>query len=286
MSAAGARSAPGGCRPSWSATSWTPVGQHQLDGLQPGQPLPQPGDRGHRLGHAGQAQTRGHAVLEARDQAQPRRGDHRQGPLAAGQQAGEVVAGVVLGQPGQVGHHAPVAQHRLDAGHLGPHRAVAHHMDPAGVRGDHPADRARVPRRQVDAEGQPGRVGVGLQPGQRDAGPGGHLRGGAVDVAELVEPAQAEHQLTVERDPATDQAGVAPLGDDGDAGPRAGPHDGRDLLGRPRPDHRRRPAPEAARPVDGVPRGHFGVGQDLRRPDHVLQLRDEVGGQGGRGHGP
>ena len=41
-----------------------------------------------------------------------------------------------------------------------------------------------------------------------------HLRGRQVHIAEAVEPAEAEHQLTVQGDSAADQAGVAALGDD------------------------------------------------------------------------
>jgi hypothetical protein len=162
-----------------------------------------------------------------------------------------------------VRHDAPVAEHRLDARHLGAHRAVANDMDPPGVGGDHAADRARVAGRQVHAEGQPGRSGVGLQPGQRDAGSGGDLCSGGVDLTELIETAEAQHHLPVQWHAAADEARVATLRHDRDAGPPAGPHDGRHLLRGTGSDHSRGRAPEPAGPVDGVARGQLGVEQDV-----------------------
>jgi len=52
-------------------------------------------------------------------------GDDSQRALRAGEQLGQVVPGVVLGQAGEAAHHRTVGEYRLHAGHLGPHAAVA-----------------------------------------------------------------------------------------------------------------------------------------------------------------
>ena len=106
------------------------------------------------------------AVGRSGHEAQARRRHDAERALAADQQPGEVVAGVVLHQPVEVAHHGAVAQHRLDAEHLGAHGAVAQHADAAGVGGHHAADRRAVPRGEVDAERPAGGVGVGVQRGE------------------------------------------------------------------------------------------------------------------------
>ena len=93
-----------------------------------------------RLGHRG-------------DQPEPHRGHDGERALAPGQEAGQVVAGVVLHQAVEVAHDAAVGQHGLDAQHLGRMRAPPHDVEPAGVGGHHPADGGRVAGAEVDAEG-------------------------------------------------------------------------------------------------------------------------------------
>ena len=118
-------------------------------------------------------------------------GDDAQGALAADQQAGEVVAGGVLGQAGEAPHDAAVGQHGLEPGHPGPHRAVAHHVDAAGVGGDHPADRGAAPGGQVDAHLEAGGPHRGLGRLQRHARAHQHLAGLAVDRAHAGQPARS-----------------------------------------------------------------------------------------------
>ena len=102
-----------------------------------------------------------------------------------------------------------------------------------------------------------------LQDGERHAGASGDLGGQAVDFADAVEPAEAQHDLTVERDRAADQSGVAALGHDGDVLIVAKLHDGCDFFGRPGSHHRGSLATEPAGPIDRITIGDFGVGEDV-----------------------
>ena len=79
-------------------------------------------------------------------------GDDCQRALRTGQKAGEVVARVVLAQPGNAPHHCPVSQDRLEPQHLIAHRSVAQHVHAARVGAYHPADRCRIARSHVDAD--------------------------------------------------------------------------------------------------------------------------------------
>jgi len=102
--------------------------------------------------------------------------------------------------------------------------------------------------------------------------PGGHLAGGDVDALEVVEPGGEQHHLTVTRDRAAHQPGIAALRHDRDPGPGAGAHDRGNLLGGPGPHHQPRPPAEPARPVDLVRGPQRRVGQHVRRPDDAGQL--------------
>jgi hypothetical protein len=95
---------------------------------------------------------------QRRDEPQARGGDHRQRPLAAGEQAGKVVPGVVLHYPGQPPDDRAVGKDRLEADELPAHRPVAHDAHATRVGGHHTADRCRVPGSEVDAELPPRRT--------------------------------------------------------------------------------------------------------------------------------
>ena len=221
-----------------------------------------------------------------RPQPQPRGSDHRERSLAPGQQLTKVIAGVVRGQARQPGQNASVGQYCLDAKQLGPGGPVPDRMDPAGVRGDHAADGGRVPGRQVDAVLQAGRRGVRAQFREGDPRAGGDLGGEGVHRVEPAQPAGGkEHRgrlagRTGHR--ATDQPGVAALGDDGHAAVRAAPQHARHLRRRGGPGHAAGGPGVTAGPVPDVP------GHQVRVGEYVLSAddRSEVGLQAGHGYQP
>ena len=148
---------------------------------------------------------------------EPHRGDNRERALAADEQRGQVVAGVVLDEPRQPPQHAPVGQHRLEAGDPGAHRAVAQHLRAAGVRRDHPADRRRVAGGEVDAEREPGPAQRGRQRRRRHAGADRDLRRDGVHRPDLAEPRERQHHLAAARHLPADEPGVPALRHDGGA---------------------------------------------------------------------
>ena len=127
------------------------VGEAGLGGLEPGQPPPQQADRGDGVVERIEPQGEGDPLDRPGHQRQQHTGDDAERALAADQEAGEVVAGGVLGQAGEAPHHAAVGQHRLEPATPGPHGPVAHDVDAARVRGDHPADGGAAPGGEVDA---------------------------------------------------------------------------------------------------------------------------------------
>ena len=102
-------------------------------------------------------------LAELRHQPEPRSRNNGQRPFASGQQAGQVVAGVVLREAWHAAEDRAFGRHRLDAADLRAHRAVTHHPDAAGVRGDHAADGRAIPRGEVHAEVPAGRTHVLLE---------------------------------------------------------------------------------------------------------------------------
>ncbi len=198
-------------------------GRHQLDapphdvlgGLEavdPGSQAVQPVDHGRQVGPGQQG---GDQVGRNRDEPETDPRDHRQRPLAAAQQPGQVVAGVVLLETGEMREHGTIGEDRLQPGHLPAHGAVAQHVHPAGVGRGHAPDGGRVASGQIDGHAEPGPAGVGLGGGQRDAGAGGQLAGGGVHRVEGIEARRAEHDRGpgVVRDRPADQSGVAALGE-------------------------------------------------------------------------
>ena len=249
-----------------------PACEEQLGRLQAaGQAPAQLGQRFQRRLHAGEGEEPSGPGLEAGDETQAGPGHHPEGAFAPGEKAGEVVAGVVLRQPGHVGQHGPAGQDHLDPDHVGPHVAVAQHPQPAGVGGHHPPDGGRVPGGQVDPEGEPGTRRHLVHAGQGRPGTDRHLAGEGVDRPDLPQPGQAQYHLAPVRDPAAHQPRVSALEHHRPAGVvEQGEHAGH-LLGAPRPHHRRRPAPEPPRPVHFIGRGDLRVVQHVRRPHHPHQ---------------
>ncbi len=211
----------------------------------------------------GEAECHGRPLTGQWHEPEPHGGDDRERPLAARQEAGEVVTGVVLRQTTEVRHHRAVAEHGLEAGDLPAHRAVAHDVDATGVGRHHPADGAAVTRGEVDADGEARRPHVRLHVGQGRPRPHGDLAGSHVHVAERVEAPQADHDLPGERHAAADQPGVAALRHQGHADGGAHAHHGGDLRRVPGAHHGRGRAAEPAGPVDAVTGRHLRVGDDV-----------------------
>ena len=250
--------------------------REELRGDQPGHRRDRlPGERVHR-GKAVDPDDRGHGVSYARDQAEPRPGDHGQRAFRAREQRGVVVAGVVLGEPGQVRHHGAVGQHGLDAAQLRAHRPVAQHPHTASVRRHRAPDSRAFPAGDLDPQVK---VRVGIRdPLQRNPGARRDLGCLLVSRLKVAEPGEAEHHLAVQWHAAADQAGVTALGHDGHPGiPAQGEHR-RDSGGVPWPDDSRRLPAEPPRPVDGVPGGRV-PGQDVLRAYDARQRPGQRAGK-------
>jgi hypothetical protein len=78
---------------------------------------------------------------------------HSEGSLAAGEETGEVVAGVVLERPREAGKDPTVGEYRLEPRNLGSHYSMAHDVNPARVGRDHAPDARRPAGGVIDAEG-------------------------------------------------------------------------------------------------------------------------------------
>jgi hypothetical protein len=112
---------------------------------------------------------------------------------------------------------------------------------------------------------------VGLERREGDAGADRHLRGRAVDLAQLAQPPEAEHDLAAARHAAADHPGIAALRNDGRAVLAADRQHRRDLRGAARPHDGARPPVEPARPVGLVGGAHVVVDEHVARTDR----RDE-----------
>ena len=210
------------------------------------------------------------------DEPEPGRGHDPERALAAAQELGQVVAGVVLDEAGEAADDLAGAEHGLDADHLRPHGPVTQDPDTAGVGGDHPADRGRVPGAEVDPEGE-ARVGGGArQRRQRHPGARGGLGGQRVD-RQGPEPGQADDDLARQRDAPADQAGVAALGDERHPVAPGQGHDPGHLAGRAGPDDDGRRPPEPPGPVGGVPGGDVGVHEHVPVADRLPAAGHELG---------
>ena len=232
-----------------------------------------PGQRVHLAG-AVRADDHRHRVRHPRHQLEPGRRDHRERALGPGEQGRVVVAGVVLDQTGHVRQHGAVGEHCLDATQLGPHRAVPQHPQPARVGGDRPAHGGAVPAGDEHSQVQAG-SGVGDLL-QAHPGPGADLPRVKIYRAEPVQPGRAEHHLAVQRDAATDQAGVPALRDDRHPSVRAQPEQRRDLCGAGGAQHGRGVAGEAPGPVHRVA-GRRITGQHVRLAHHGRELPQQAG---------
>ena len=219
--------------------------------------------------------------IQPRDEPQPHRGDDREGALAAREQAGEVVSGVVLGHPREASQDRPVGQDGLEATDALAHRSVPEHVDPACVGGDHPADGGRVARGEVHPD-VPARLARGrLDRGQDRPRTDGDFARVGVNRADLRQPAQRHDDLAATRHRSTDETRVAALGNDGHPGRMAGAQHGDDLIGAAGADHGERLGPEPPRPIGLVSGAQRRIGQAVGFADDLGQPRDEC-----LGHAP
>ena len=210
------------------------------------------------------------------------RGDDAERALRADQQRGEVIAGVVLGQPGQTLDRVAVGEDHLQSGDPGAGGAVAQRPRTAGVAGHDPADRARVASGEVQPGVLAGAARGGLKRGQRGARTRGHLADREVWVADGVQAGEGQDDLAAARHPAPDEPRVTALGDDGCLFARAGLDDLRDLMGVFRAHDGARPSAEASGPVALVARRHVWLGKDVGGADDVSQGGLEGGHDRGR----
>ncbi len=120
--------------------------------LEGRRPPPQRVQQRERVLDRGEREQPDGADRQQRREPQAGARDDPERALAADEQPGEVIAGVVLQQPAQPPHRRPVGEHRLQAGDPGTRHAVPGRKRAAGVRRDHAADRRRAASGEVDGE--------------------------------------------------------------------------------------------------------------------------------------
>ena len=224
--------------------------RHQLEGSHAlAAVFAQASEQGHRSGRRRHRQPCRELGLWARKELEHGGRHQPQRTLGADEQMLEVVASIVLAQAAQAVPDAAVGQHNLQTEHQIAHIAVAQHLHAAGVGGDVAADGGRSFRRQRQGEqavGAGGRLLHLLQDGA------GLDRDGVVvgiHMADTVHAGKAYQHLVFVRDAAADQARVAALRHDADAGLGTGGDHRRDFVRSARPDHALRIAAVAAAPV-------------------------------------
>jgi hypothetical protein len=103
---------------------------------------PEPRQQLQRCVRVTQCDPRAGDTPRGRKQPEAGRGDDSQRALAADEEAGEVVAGIVLAQPRQPGQHAAIGQHHLQAEGELAHHPVAQDRGAASIGREVAADLA------------------------------------------------------------------------------------------------------------------------------------------------
>ena len=213
-------------------------------------------------------------------EAQAHRRDDAEGALAAGEQGGEVVAGVVLGKAGEVLDDAAIRQDGLDADHLCARHAMGDDADAPGVGSHRAADGRGVARGEIDAVLPAVRGDVAMQVTKRDTGAHGDLTAHLVDGIQPCEASsgQDDGQRIALRvgHPARDKTGVASLRDDGYPVARARGHHRRHFGSGPGAHDREDRTSPAPSPVGGEGLGEGRIGDAVVRADDVSQALEEV----------
>ena len=130
-----------------------------------------------------------------RKQFQHRGGDDAERAFRSHEQMLEIVAGVVLLQLAEVGQEPAVGQRDFDAEHEIARRAVGNRGSAAGIGGEIAADRRRAFRRKRQGKEPVGTARCFLRGEKRRAGLDGQRIRRGVDLADLVETAQRQHDL-------------------------------------------------------------------------------------------
>ena len=180
--------------PRWSSTSCSPSSRKKSAASSDGSRGRSVGEQPGGLAERRERDDRRHARREQRDEPPADARDQPERPLGADEQRGQVVAGVVLEQPGGAVDHAAVGEHRLQPGDAGAHGPVAQRAHPARVGGHQPAGGRAVAGAEVDGGIQARAARVRLQRGERDARPDVDLERAAVDLARARRAASARRR--------------------------------------------------------------------------------------------
>lgn len=263
--------------PGVAADELEAFGEEDLRGFEAGDGGPDGADDLEGGGEAGEAEEGDRAEGALGHQAEAGAGDNRERALAAGEEAREIVAGVVLEEPGQAADDGSVGEDSLDANEVVAHGAEADDADAPGVGGDHAADGGAGTGSEVDSDIPAVWTHGVLQLLEGDAGADGHLTGDGVQVLDGVEAAEAEHEFSAPGHAAANEAGVASLGHHGEACLAAEAEDGRDLLGSGGSGDGGCRGREAAGPVGLEGGAGVGVLEQVRRADDGAEAFAERG---------
>ena len=248
-----------------------PLVEEEVAALKRRRARPQRGEQLGGLGGGRKRDEHGDPGPEARRQLPAHAGDDPERPLGADEQVREAVSGVVLREAREPRDDRAVGEHGFEPRHPGSRGPVPQRPRTAGIAGDDAADRARVPRREIESGVVVRRTSRRLQRGEGRPGADRHLSERLIDLLDRVEPGERHDDLTVPRHPATDEPGVPALGHDRGAGPSARHHHG-GHLGCARGPHDESCAPHVpARVVALVPGQHLGVAQHVARADSVTE---------------
>ena len=133
--------------------------------------------------------------------------DDAEGPFGADDDAGQIVAGIVLRRA--AGAHDPaIGQHQFDAEDVIDGDAVFERVRPAGVGGDVAADGAGPLARRIRGEMVAVRLQVIGQPEIDDARFDDGVAIAIVDFEDPLHPRQGDHDAAADRQTAAGQAGA------------------------------------------------------------------------------
>ena len=181
-------------------------------------------------------------------------------------------------QRAQAVDDAAVRKNDFEAQDLLSCRAVADDVNAPRVRREVATDLAAAFRAQAQ-----GKVAIDgtcclLQSGEDTARLGDHRKIVRIDRTDPVQARQRQDQLTpgLVRYGATAKAGIAALGDDGDAGARAQPDDVCDLPGRARRDHDKRFPVQDIAPFRYMGLERLFVSHAVFLPDDSRKIPDKL----------
>ena len=236
-----------------------------------------------RLRRRLQADIAGFHRARLRKQFQRRRGDDAERPFGADEEIAQVVAGVVFFQLRQPVQHPPVGEHDFQPErHLARH-AIGQRCRAAGIGGEIAADGATALGAERQREQAIDLAGARLRDLQHHAGLAGHGVRGGIDLANLVQPAQRDHDLAMVRGLPADETGIAALrhqrdfvlagelADRGHLGSGAGPQ------------HQRRAAVEQVAFLGDIGRDIGGVRDRIFVADDGAEFCDQLGRKRRRG---